>query len=139
MTTTDIDDLMMSPELEGQIPDVDDQIAALEGSMPLCVLELDLGTGDPDDDLVMGTLVGISFGPAIEIDMRLPTPEAFRICSKWLSGGVMECSAYHFNHGEQENRQVGPWYVHRTRMTDFDTAQKTCTLGVDLKYLNPQT
>jgi hypothetical protein len=133
---TDVDELLMSPELEGQLSDVEEQVAKLEESIPLCVLELDLKTGNPDDDIVVGTLVGISLGPVVEIDVRIPTEEAFRICMRWIKEEILPCAAYHINHGRQENRVDGPWIVSRARMTDFDPEKRSCTLGVDLKYLS---
>ena len=136
---TDVDDLLMSPELEGQIPEVEHAVEQMEDTLAVAILELSLETGNPDDDLIVGSLVGISFGPIVEIDLRLKTKEAFTICSQWHKLGVMGCAAFHYNCGEQENRVEGPWYVSKVRMTDLDPEKGTCTLGVDLKYLNAPT
>jgi hypothetical protein len=121
--------LLMSDELRGMVPELDEQTKSYEDSLVIASLVLTRA----EDHHVTGKVVGLSLenGKEVKVDIRVDISTAFHVM-KEVSTDVMTCKFCALILGGIEHFLDAPYAVSSSRMVDFDHHVKMCTLGLDL-------
>lgn len=123
------DRLMMSDELRGMVPSLEEDAASFEENLIVIALEC---YKDKNLEIISGTLRGISVEKEIiRVDIKTDVSYAYS-CMKMLSLDSYICAAYHLNYMNDIIQQSGPFQVCNVKILDLDAQSKICTLGIDL-------
>jgi hypothetical protein len=121
--------ILMSDELKGQVPELEDDLQTYEDAYVIGALEL---RKNDEPFAVVGSLVGISIEDVIKIDLHVSIKDAHRVVSDKLLQKGLSCDAIQLIYASFEDRLAGPFQISSSKMMDFDRSLKMCTLGVDL-------
>jgi hypothetical protein len=121
--------VLMSEELRGQVPELDDEQlveAASAGKHVLVIAERILKNARTG---VVGIMRGILFDVEPEVEMRINLTEALDLVeAPDLLFGSLE-----LHHGERVVKVPGPFIVKAARVDDIDANEQLCTLSLHLK------
>jgi len=127
--------LLMSDDLRGKVPELDDDILKqYESNFVFGVLE---GVDPDNGNDMVGNLVGLALEEIVKWDFRVNLTTALRFISKYAIDDhtrqpVIPCSGFQLFLGDDAIRFPGPFVVVRPKMYDVDNNTKLCTLAVDL-------
>lgn len=118
--------LLMSEDLRGQIPEIEDSINQFEDAFIVVVLEVN------NDEPLAGSLNGISVEQqTIKVDIKTNLREAYLTLNKHINKTLV-CSSCHLHFSSIESVLKGPFTVSSVKLIDIDRNNKTCILGIDL-------
>lgn len=127
--------LLMSEDLRGKVPELDDDILKqYESNFVFGVLE---GVDPDDGNDMVGNLVGLALEETVKWDFRVNLTTALRFISRYVPDDdagqpVIPCSGFQLFLGDDVIRFPGPFIVVRPKVYDVDNNTKLCTLAVDL-------
>ena len=121
------DHMLTSESLIDRMPDLEDKVVEEEEGLFICTLVL------PGDEVFLtGRVSGLSMDSPEEfkVDFRVEVGEAFAFTQEFVRG--TKCRAVFFRRGPEIIQLDGPFDVTSSKVIDFDSASKSCTLGVDM-------
>lgn len=127
--------LLMSDDLRGKVPELDDDILKqYESNFVFGVLE---GVDPDDGNDMVGNLVGLALEETVKWDFRVNLTTALRFISRYVSDDpsrqvLIPCAGFQLFLGEEAVRFPGPFAVVRPKIYDVDNNTRLCTLAVDL-------
>ena len=122
--------LLMSDELRGMVPELEEQVKAFEDAFVIATLVL---SRDQISYNFTGKVDGFSLESSkdVKIDIRVSISTAFDVM-KSVSEGSLDCKFCILMLGQTELCLEAPFRVSSPKMMDFDHQNKMCTLGIDL-------
>jgi hypothetical protein len=124
---TDVDQILMSDILKGQVPELDgEHIDELRNKHITIVAGKTIGT---KTESMVGILRGIHVGQEPEIEFRCEIKEALDI----IEASQLSFSGFALHHGEDRIVQIpGPFIVKAARIDEISPVDQLCTLGLHL-------
>ncbi len=125
--------MLASESLADRMPDFEEKVVDEEEGLFICTLVL------PGDDVFLtGRVSGLSMDSPKEfkVDFRVDVGEAFAFTQEFVRG--TGCRAVFFRRGSEIIQLDGPFDVTSSKVIDFDSASKSCTLGVDMSKRKTQ-
>lgn len=120
--------LLMSPSLQGVVPELEDEVAQFEDSFVIALIEV---VADVNSTFV-GSLVGISLEEeVVKLDVRASISECYDFIFRYKEGESTS-SAVHLRLSNKLTTVSGPFKIKSPRLLDFDHKNKMCTMGIDL-------
>lgn len=126
--------LLMSDDLRGKVPELDDDILKqYESNFIFGVLE---GVDPAAGNNMLGNLVGLALENPVKWDFRVGLETALRFLSRYAGDSpttiTIRCEGFQLFLGDGVLRFPGPFNVVKPKIYDIDNGNRMCTLAVDL-------
>lgn len=123
------DNLLMSEELQGMVPEIEDNLEKYHDSFIIAGLQF---YNDKEKIVHSGTVTGFSVEDnVIRIDVKSTIEEAYYIVKKHVDGNL-KCDVCYMQYVDNDIILKGPFNISSAKMMEFDREAKLCVLGVDL-------